>query len=228
MFAIKFSFHFSVSSVVERLTFHGNILTKVLVSSHTLGETGLGVVGVMERLSLHSDVLSEVFISTHAFSKFVLSKVLSIVEWLAFHCNVLAEIFITSHALGKASLSIVSIVEWLALHGDILSQVFVTSHSFSELNEFLSVMEWLTLHGDVLAKILVASHSFGEEHVVWNAGNSWHSRLIAGRDLGEAGGGGSSLVVGEDLVGVWVVWRFSKLVSASDSKECKNSELHYN
>ena len=87
--------------VVVLITFHDNVLTKVLVSVHTGGELGHLLVVVIF-VTLHDDVLSKVFISVHACSESSLHKaVLVVVIFVTFHDDVLSKIFISVHSGGE-------------------------------------------------------------------------------------------------------------------------------
>jgi hypothetical protein len=56
--------------VMEFLTFHCDVLTKILISVHTYSEKFLLIsLVIVEFLSLHCDVLSKVFISIHTNSE---------------------------------------------------------------------------------------------------------------------------------------------------------------
>ena len=55
---------------MEFLSFHCDILIKILISIHTYSEKFLLIsLVIMEFLSFHGDILSKVFISTHANSE---------------------------------------------------------------------------------------------------------------------------------------------------------------
>ena len=60
--------------IVERLSFHCDVLSKIFVTFHAFSEVLviLWLLAVVERLALHCDVLAKVLISLHSLSeKFV-------------------------------------------------------------------------------------------------------------------------------------------------------------
>merc|ERR1719240_1009957 len=117
---------------------------------------------------------------------------------------------------------------------DVLTEVLITVHAGGEEligSWLLVVVEWFSLHDDVLTKILVSVHAGSEELVIWDAGktSSRDSRLRASAELEESSSSSNSLVVGENFLGGWAVWRL--LVLKRDSRyiaeEGGNSEFHY-
>ena len=178
----------------------------------------------VERFTFHLDVLAEVFITVHTSGE--LSKLHLIglveVEGLSLHLDVLTKILVSVHTSGELSELLVE-VERLTLHLDIFAEVFITIHAGCEhsvVGRSLVEVERLTLHLDVFTEIFITVHAGGELSEASNTINI--SSGASGTNLEEAGSGGSSLAIGENLSGLRAVWGFS----GGETEEGSNNELH--